>query len=48
MRAPHPPAESASPPGLDLDRFAAYLDRAAPGIISGPCAAEVIAGAGRP
>src|SRR5262249_15341703 len=33
-----------SPPGLDLDRFAAYLDRAAPGIISGPFTAEVVAG----
>jgi aminoglycoside phosphotransferase (APT) family kinase protein len=40
MDAPHP----VSPPGLDLDRFAEYLDRAAPGIIQGPFTADVIAG----
>jgi aminoglycoside phosphotransferase (APT) family kinase protein len=33
-----------SPPGLDLERFAVYLDQSAPGIISGPFTAEVIAG----
>jgi aminoglycoside phosphotransferase (APT) family kinase protein len=44
MDAPQSPAGSASPPGLDLDRFAAYLDQAAPDIIAGPFTAEVIAG----
>ncbi len=44
MDVPNPSAGSASPPGLDLDRFAEYLDRTAPGIIDGPFTAEVIAG----
>ncbi len=44
MDAPHPSTGTVSPPGLDLDRFAAYLDRSAPGIIDGPLTAEVIAG----
>ncbi|MBE2999635.1 phosphotransferase family protein [Nocardiopsis sp. HNM0947] len=31
-------------PGLDLDRLRAYLDREAPGMISGPLSGEVITG----
>jgi len=32
------------PPGLDLGRLTAYLDRACPGLVPGPVAAELIAG----
>lgn len=31
-------------PGLDLDRFAAYFDRACPGEVTGPLTAELVAG----
>ena len=32
------------PPGLDLDRLRDYLDRAHPGLVDGPLAAELISG----
>jgi aminoglycoside phosphotransferase (APT) family kinase protein len=34
----------AGPPGLDLARLAAYLDRACPGVVAEPVAAQLIAG----
>jgi aminoglycoside phosphotransferase (APT) family kinase protein len=37
-------AAPTGPPGLDLQRLADYLDRAAPGVITPPFTAEVIAG----
>ena len=37
-------AAAAGPPGLDLARLSRYLDRACPGLVSGPVAAQLIAG----
>jgi aminoglycoside phosphotransferase (APT) family kinase protein len=44
MEPSHTSTGMVSPPGLDLDRLADYLDRTALGIIDGPFTAEVIAG----